>query len=164
MEVVRTSRLVLRDLQESDWEAVHACASDPEVVRYMEWGPETKEGTTDFIQRSITSQKQEPRRDYPLAVVLRSDDRLIGGYSISVSAPNSREGWIGYCLNRQFWGKGYATETVRALLGLGFDRLRLHRIFVTCEPANIASAHVLEKDGMQREAHLREHVSKGEVA
>jgi len=51
----------------------------------------------------------------------------------------------------------YATEAARALLTFGFGQLRLHRIFATCDPANTASARVLEKIGMQREGLLREH-------
>ena len=157
VEVIRTSRLLLRELQETDWQAVHTYASDPEVVRYMEWGSNTKEDTTNFIQRSITAQMEQPRKSYELAIVLKEDDRLIGACGIHVSDRNNREGWIGYCLNRQFWRQGYATETAKALLGFGFDRLCLHRIFATCEPANIVSAQVLEKIGMQHEGHLREN-------
>lgn len=74
-----------------------------------------------------------------------------------MSNMDNHEGWSGYCLNRNFWGKGYATETAKVLLRFGFDQLNLHRIFATCDPANIASAHVLEKIGMQLEGHLREH-------
>jgi RimJ/RimL family protein N-acetyltransferase len=73
-----------------------------------------------------------------------------------VSDPENREGWIGYCLNRDFWGKGYGTEVARALITFGFEQLNLHRIYATCDPQNTASAHVLEKAGMQREGHLRE--------
>ena len=156
MEVIRTDRLQLRDLQEGDCQAVHTYASDPEVVRFMDWGPNTKDETTNFIQRSIASQKEESRRDFALAVVLRSDDQLVGGCGIHVSTPSNREGWIGYCFHRHFWGKGYATETANALLRYGFCHLDLHRIFATCDPANIASGHVLEKVGMKLEGHLRE--------
>jgi RimJ/RimL family protein N-acetyltransferase len=123
----------------------------------MDWGPNAKQETVNFIQRSIVGQKEEPRRDFDLAVVLRSDDRLIGSCSIHVSSPNNREGWIGYCFNRLFWGQGHGTETAMALLGLGFGHLGLHRIFATCDPANVASARVLEKIGMQREGRLREN-------
>jgi hypothetical protein len=57
-----------------------------------------------------------------------------------------------------FWGKGYATETANALVDFGFDKLNLHRVFATCDPANTASAHVLEKIGMKREGRMREHM------
>jgi RimJ/RimL family protein N-acetyltransferase len=157
MEAVRTERLLLRDLTESDMEAVHSYASDPEVVRYMDWGPNTKEDTENFIQRAIANQKEQPRRNYTLAIVLNAEDTLIGSCGIHVSNPDNREGWLGYCLNRHFWGRGYATETARALLAFGFTQISLHRIFATCDPASIASARVLEKIDMQREGHLRKH-------
>lgn len=50
---LHTERLVLRDFEEADWEAVHCYASDPEVVRYMSWGPNTEEDTRGFIQRKL---------------------------------------------------------------------------------------------------------------
>jgi RimJ/RimL family protein N-acetyltransferase len=49
------------------------------------------------------------------------------------------------------------TEAARAVLRFGFTELKLHRIFATCRPANIGSARVLEKLGMQREGHFRQH-------
>lgn len=152
-----TERLVLREFDELDWQAVHEYASDPEVVRYMEWGPNTEDESRNFIRQAIAYQQEQPRRNYEFAVVLKARDRLIGGCGIHVSNPDSREGWIGYCFNRHFWGQGYATEAARALLTFGFDRLKLHRVFATCDPANIVSISVLEKIGMQREGHLREH-------
>jgi ribosomal-protein-alanine N-acetyltransferase len=156
VEIVRGDRLVLRDLEESDWQAVHSYASDPEVVRYMDWGPNTEDETKNFIQRSIANQKEQPRRNYTLAIVLKLDSQLIGGCGVHLSDPDNREGWIGYCLNRHFWRQGHGTETARALLRFGFDQLNLHRIFALCDPGNIASVHVLENVGMQREGHLRE--------
>ncbi len=157
MVVIRTDRLVLREFDETDRQAVHSYASDPEVVRYMGWGPNTEEETKSFIRRSIDYQKEKPRQNYRFAITLRADDRLIGGCGLHVANPDNREGWLGYCLNRDFWRQGYATETAEALLEFGFQKLRLHRICATCDPANVASAHVLEKIRMQREGHLREH-------
>ena len=157
-----TDRLVLREFDELDWQKVHEYASDPEVVRYMEWGPNTQEETRNFIQRAIAYQQEQPRRNYEFAVVLKTGDLLIGSCGIHVSNPDTREGCIGYCFNRHFWGHGYASEAARALLAFGFNRLNLHRIFATCDPVNIASIRVLEKISMQREGHLREHKwSKG---
>jgi len=157
VEIIRTERLILRDFEEADWKAVHSYASDTEVVRYMDWGPNTTEETQSFIQRTIARQQEQPRRSYDFAVVLKSRNMLIGGCSIHVSNPDNREGWIGYVLNRNFWGQGYTTETAKALLAFGFDQLNLHRIFATCDPANNGSRRVLEKIGMQLEGCLREH-------
>jgi ribosomal-protein-alanine N-acetyltransferase len=162
MKIIETERLLLRDLRRSDWQAVHEYASDPKVVQYMDWGPNTDIETKEFIQRGIKDRRKKPRSVFTLAIVLKADNGLIGSCGIHVSSPQNKEGWFGYCLNRSFWGKGYATETASALVGFGFDHLGLHRIFATCDPANTASAHVLEKSGMGREGHLRQHKwSKG---
>ena len=152
-----TKRLILRDFFETDWEAVHAYASDPEVVRYMTFGPNTEEESRSFVQRQIQKQSDDPRRDFTLAITLRKDSSLIGSCGVSVASPRDREGRIGYCLSRRFWGKGYGTEAAGALLTFGFKELGLHRIYATCDPGNAASRHVLEKIGMTPEGHLRQN-------
>jgi len=162
MRIIKTERLLLRNLEVNDWQAVNEYASDPEVVRYMDWGPNTEKETKEFIQRAMSTQEEKPRRVYTLAIVVEKEDRLIGSCGINLSNPENREGWLGYCLDRDFWGKGYGTEVARGLMDFGFTELALHRIFATCDPRNTASAHVLEKSGMKREGCLREHKwSKG---
>jgi RimJ/RimL family protein N-acetyltransferase len=162
MNAIETERLLLRDLVASDHHAVQEYASDPQVIQFMDWGPNTEDETTEFIKRSVSAQNEKPRRHFNLGIMLKDTGKLIGGCGINVSNPENREGWLGYCLNRNFWGKGYATETARGLIKFGFEKLDLHRLFATCDPENLASAHVLEKSGMKREAHLREHKwSKG---
>jgi RimJ/RimL family protein N-acetyltransferase len=86
--------------------------------------------------------------------VLQKENKVTGGCGIHVSSPEDRERWLGYCWNHRFWTKGCATEAATALLAFGFNSLDLHRIFATCDPANTASAYVLEKIGMQREGYL----------
>ena len=162
MKIIKTERLFLRNLEVNDWQAVNEYASDPEVVRYMDWGPNTEKETEEFIQRAMSTQKEKPRRKYTLAIVVEKEDRLIGSCGINASNPENREGWLGYCLDRNFWGKGYGTEVARGLMDFGFTELTLHRIFAMCDPGNTASVHVLEKSGMKREGCLREHKwSKG---
>jgi ribosomal-protein-alanine N-acetyltransferase len=157
MEKIETKRLLLRDLKETDVRAVHDYASDPAVVRYMDWGPNNREETEAFIQRALEAQKEKPRHHYTLAITLKVDKKLIGSCGVHVSNPDNREGWIGYCFNKQFWGKGYATETAKTLVEFGLKKLCLHRVFATCDPENTASARVLEKTGMKFEGHIREH-------
>lgn len=157
MVAIALPRLLLRELEARDWAAVHAYAADAEVARYMPWGPNSPAETHDFLRRAASHRRERPRRHYDFAVVLNADTRLIGAGGLHVSAPELSEAFIGYALNRAFWGQGYATETARGLLAFGFEQLGLHRIFAVCDPANAASARVLEKSGMRREGHLREH-------
>ena len=65
-----------------------------------------------------------------------------------------RIGEVGYLFNPAHAGRGYATEASRALLQVGFEELGLHRIIGRLDVRNAASARVLERLGMRREAHF----------
>ena len=149
-----TPRLRLSEYAEADFEGVHAYAQDPETVRFMTWGPNQPEDTRKFIRRAIAQQKIEPRENYHLVVRLRESDQIIGGCGIHLRWPAHRGAEIGYCFNRHFWGQGYATETMGALLQFGFEQLNLHRIIARCDPRNIGSARVMQKNGLREEAHF----------
>lgn len=149
-----TERLVLRDFEPGDRADVHRYSSDPDVVRYMNWGPNDDAATDEFLRRTLARRAPGPRNDWSLAVVRTSDGRVIG--SGSLRPRDEHTGDIGYTFARDAWGQGYATEMARALVGAGFAQLGLHRIWATCDVRNLASARVLEKTGMRREGHLRE--------
>ena len=158
-----TLRLTLRDLRDSDLERVHAYASDLEVVRYLDWGPNSVDDTRSFLALAQAAREASPRTAYHLALALRTDDQVIGGGRIEIRDAASGSGDLGYVLDRAHWGHGYATEAGRALLAFGFERLGLHRIWARCDVRNAASARVLEKLGMRREGLLRHDVRrKGE--
>ncbi|MDR2720009.1 MAG: GNAT family N-acetyltransferase [Nitrososphaerota archaeon] len=154
--ILTTDRLELRSFQETDYAQVHEYGSDPIVTRFMAWGPNTEEATRNFVQKSIEYQKEKPQTQHPFAIVLREQNMLIGGCGLIISDIENRQGWIGYCLNRKFWSQGYATEAARALIGFGFNNLKLHRVFAFCDPANTASSHIMEKVGMRYEGHFKE--------
>ena len=152
--LITTSRLILREYRETDFEGVHAYAKDAETVRFMVWGPNSSEDTRNFIQLAISQQKTEPRVHYQLAVVLKDNAQIIGGCGIHVHRPEHKNAEIGYCFNKQFWRQGFATETMRALLQFGFETLQMHRIIATCDPGNIGSERVMQKNGLRKEAYF----------
>jgi [ribosomal protein S5]-alanine N-acetyltransferase len=153
--VITTDRLLLRDFRFDDFAAVHRYATDLEVVQYMPWGPNTETDTRDFLDRNIAAAQIEPRVSYGLAVVRAEDGVLVGGIGLDPDRPDGSQASLGYCLAREIWGQGYATEAAKVLMAFGFDVLHLHRIQAACDPHNPGSACVLEKLGMTLEGHLR---------
>lgn len=147
--------LILREFVAEDWPSVQAYASNLEVVRFLPFGPSSVEDTKTFLRTVMAQQKASPRTAYELAVTERSRGRLIGSCGLRVRDPVHRSGDIGYVVGKDRWGRGYGTEIAQTLIRFGFDELKLHRIWATCDPDNAASARVLEKAGMQREGRLR---------
>ena len=152
-----TNRLLLRDFQQSDWPDVHEFSVDPEVLQFLPSDPGTVEQTQAFVQWYIDRVHDDPRMFYELAVVLSTEQKVIGWCRFAWRTDEVRQAEIAYMLNRRYWGQGLATELARALVHFGFATMGAHRIFATARPANIASWRVLEKIDMQREGHLRQH-------
>ncbi|GAB2185215.1 GNAT family N-acetyltransferase [Roseibium sp. LAB1] len=154
---VLTDRLVLRPMEACDAEALHAYQSLPEVARYQFWEPRSLEK----IRKKLTEWTEMRRLDgegtLAFAVESKENGALIGDVSLRVTNVEARQGTIGFTLNPQYQGRGYATEAGRALLCMGFEDLNLHRIFASCDARNDGSWGVMERLGMRREAHFREH-------
>lgn len=100
----------------------------------------------------IASTKGSVHRTY--LVTIRGDDHAMGGCGIHpVIEHNKAE--IGYILHPSIWGKGYATEIARALIGHAVRDLGFHRVYARADVRNTASWRVMEKAGMQRDGILR---------
>lgn len=150
-----TPRLELRELEASDFEAVHRYASDPEVTRFMTWGPNDADATHAFLARARAAASASPRRAWELAVVAREDGALVGSCGAYLRRADRREWEIGYVLARPWWRRGLGTEAVGALAHFVFETLEAHRLFATVDPANVASARLLRRLGFRLEGHQR---------
>jgi RimJ/RimL family protein N-acetyltransferase len=148
---------VLRPLLPSDFEAVHGFSSDPEVCRFMQWGPNTEEQTRAFIESTLANQETSPKITYDFVIVLAKTSQVIGNFTLRLGKADSQLGEIGYVLAREAWGKGYASEAADLVIKFGFTDLSLHKISATCEPLNFASAKVLQKAGLRFEGFLHKH-------
>jgi RimJ/RimL family protein N-acetyltransferase len=153
-ELLLGPRILLRAFLLDDVPAVLAYASDPEVTRHLEWDAYDDPVTaTNFIR----STRAGGTTWFARAIVLRSEDRVIGGADLRIVSPRDRRGEIGYGLARAWWGQGYATEAARLLLRLGFEALGLVRIEALCAVDNDRSARTLERLGLRREGRLAQY-------
>jgi RimJ/RimL family protein N-acetyltransferase len=149
-----TPRLRLREFRATDESDIHAYASDPEVVRYASWGPNTPALTRAVLESWLGEQRHWPRSSVTLAIELSAEERLIGAIRIEERDALHRAADFGYSVSRAYWNRGIATEASRALLDTAFGTLGLHRAWATCDTRNHASRRVLEKLGLRREAEF----------
>lgn len=153
--ILETNRLMLRKMLKSDASDMYEYASRSEVTEYLLWSPHESEAST----RRYLSYLQGRYRAgdfYDWAVTLRTDGKMIGtcGFTRINTDYNCAE--IGYVLNNDYWGNGYAPEAVRKVLEFGFMTLGLHRIEAKYMAGNDRSRRVMEKAGMQFEGFARE--------
>jgi ribosomal-protein-alanine N-acetyltransferase len=152
--VLETPRLVLRELQPDDAQALMAVFGDAEVLRYHDLEPfSSAEQVQQMIERLHAAFAGKQRWRWGIA--LRDSDQIIGtGGFVSWNRAWAL-GELGYDLARASWGQGLMTEALRAMIQFGFAHMGLHRIEAEVMPANRASVRVLEKLGFQYEGTLR---------
>jgi RimJ/RimL family protein N-acetyltransferase len=154
---IKTERLVLREIVHGDLPAVLAYQNDPLYLRYYAWTSRSDDDVRAFLKMLIDLQVEEPRRKFQLAITLAGDDTAIGNCGVRRKDHNEFEADIGYELNPEHWGRGYATEAARALVTHGFRELELHRVSAWCVADNTGSQGVLQKAGMRLEGRLRDN-------
>ena len=151
-----SSNLSLRLVQQFDLQNIHELLSFPEVDQYNTLGiPKNLEETQQILQIHLNDLQKKPIKSYTFTVEQNTDNQFIGLIAINLGSTKFKSAEIWYKLRPDFWGKGFATEAVKAILDFGFNTLKLHRIEAGCAVENIGSIKVLEKVGMTREGGKR---------
>lgn len=152
---LKTKRLVLRSFDLADAARVKELAGAREVaLNTMRIPHPYPDGAAE---EWISSQEQTlAEGNHAFAI---DDGQLVGAIGLHVNQDFDRAE-VGYWLGLPFWGRGYATEAVAAILRYGFEELKLNRIYAGYFSRNAASGRVMEKNGMKYEGTLREHVRK----
>lgn len=155
---IATGRLRLRPFTRGDVDAVFAYRSRADVCRYLFDEPMTRESCAEAVQQRIGQLSLDEEGDrIVLAVEPISGGGLMGEVSLILRGAESRQAEIGYIFHPDSHGHGFATEAARALLDLGFEGAGMHRIYARCDARNTPSWRLMERLGMRREAHLRDH-------
>jgi [ribosomal protein S5]-alanine N-acetyltransferase len=149
-ETFELPELRLRLPRPSDTEAVFEYGSDPEVARFSDWPVRT---SMDGLAESLLARaaRWDAGEDFYWIITLANDDRAIGGISCQITGDSAE---IGFLLARQHWGKGWATEAAKAVVGWARTCPALTRLLATCDAENLASARVLKKSGFILECRL----------
>jgi RimJ/RimL family protein N-acetyltransferase len=155
---IRTERLALRPFEPEDHAALLALHEREDVTRYLPFGARDAEAVREVLARKMaaTGLDQEGGA-LELAAILSEDRRLVGDVSLFHRSTTHRAAEVGYVFDPAFHGRGLATEATAALLEIAFDHVGYHRVYGRLDARNSASARVLEKVGMRREAHLVEN-------
>jgi RimJ/RimL family protein N-acetyltransferase len=163
---IETARLTLRPFTPGDLDDLYAYQSRPEVARYLQWEARDRAQVRQALAEQCLETSLDAEGDWlTFAVVLREAGRVVGEVGLKLLSRAQRGGETGFVFNPDYQGRGLATEATECMLAVGFDAFRWHRIIGCCDARNQASARLMERVGMRREAHLRNtEMVKGEWA
>lgn len=146
-EVLRTERLVVRELEPGDLEFVAEMLADPVTMRF--WPrPYTREEAAQWIERHRSAYCDVGSGYWLCSLV---DGVPVGQVGVLRHDTDELEDWgLGYVLDRPYWGRGYATEAARACMEWAFARHDPPRVVALIRPENLPSVAVAERLGMNR--------------
>ncbi|MDY0235193.1 MAG: GNAT family protein [Gudongella sp.] len=161
MGVINTERLRLRRFKLSDLNDFYEYAKNPNVGPNAGWEYHKSKNESILLLNSFIKSKEV------WAIELKESSKVIGSVGIhqDKKRENSNARMIGYVLNQDYWGRGYATEAVKKFIEYSFDSLKLDILSVYHYSFNEKSKRVIEKCGFQFEGMLRESsvILNGEV-
>lgn len=158
-----TERLKIRLFKEDDVDDLYEYCSDEEVTKYLSF--ETYNNKQQAIDRInyCMGLYQRLDKEITLAIEYKEEGKVIGNIDFIRWNEKDKEAEIGYILNRKYWNKGFMTEALKPLLRFGFENMELNRIEIRCDERNVASARVIEKNGLTYEGTWRQKkIIKGE--
>jgi [ribosomal protein S5]-alanine N-acetyltransferase len=154
--MLETPRLVLRPLSLADAPALQAAASDRKIADTMISIPHPyPEGEAE---RYIQSAESETSRVF--GIERKSEKGLSGVIEIRAIEPEHAQAELSFWLAPKFWGEGYMSEALQAILQFGFETLELNRIYAYHMVRNPASGKLLQDNGFVQEGVLRQRVRK----
>ena len=142
-----TQRLIARQLEPCDVDAMVSVYGDAEAMRWVDDGQPI--GALECADWISTTQRNYDTRGYGMTALVERRTQQVIGFCGLVHPGGQPEAEIKYAFQRAWWGKGLATETGRAMLAYGVKHHGLHQVIATIAPENAASQRVLEKAGMR---------------
>ncbi len=158
MLTINTERLCIRNLKISDLADFHAYRSNPEVTKYQSFDVFTMEESQQFIQRNQSKKFGKPGEWIQYGIEDVKTRKLIGDCAIKLDQQDQRLAEIGITVSHQEQRKGYAKETMIALLDFLFSRDGFHRITEIVDAENTAAICLLECLGFKQEGHFIENI------
>jgi RimJ/RimL family protein N-acetyltransferase len=152
---ITTERLILKPVEEKYAETIFKYRSDAITNRYQGWIPKTIEDVYDFLKK-ISSEIDVPDTWVQFVIIEKDSMQVIGDLGIHFLDEENKQAELGFTLDKNFQGKGYATEAVKEIINYLFNTLNKHRIIGSVDPRNTNSIKLLERLSFRKEAHFKE--------
>jgi len=154
---IHSKRLYIRPIHMDDKESVYNYRSDADTNQFLSLIPTSIEDIAAFIRKSAT-EIDVPGTWFQFVLIEKESKSLIGDIGVHFldNGTQNKQAEIGYTLDKEFRGKGYATEALTKVLDYLINTLNKHRIVASIDPQNTASIRLIERLGFRKEAHFVE--------
>lgn len=154
LKELSSERLRFRAVNDSDVDDIFQIYSDEKALEYFAREPlKNRDDAMQMVNGNLLPSLDEKALAW--AICLADSDRMIGTFTLFHIDLTNRRAEVGYILNRQFWGQGYASEALQRIIRYCFEELEFGRLEADVDPANHGSLKLLERHGFEREGYFK---------
>ena len=165
LPILETERLILRQITTSEEDGRDSLEfiNDYSVYRYWGLYDETKDTNGRHRPKkkikldyhyNLTMKEYKAKRELTWLMELKDNHKVIGEI-VLYDFRLQKQADIGYRINKDYWGKGYAPEAGQAMIKVAFEEMDLTRLQIRCFTNNPGSVRVAQKLGFQEEGLIR---------
>lgn len=151
-----TDQVILRKIVETDIEGLFEIYNNENVFTYIPGEVRKHKATVQNMIGHFERNFNQKRIIMLGICVAKAPHEIVGLAEMFDYDANVNMITIGYRLSERHWGKGIATQTVRAMVDYLFNTIGINRIQAFVMPANEKSQHVLRKNKFVREGIMRQ--------
>jgi len=149
-----TERIYLRPLEREDLPSRVKWVNDPETRRTLMFDyPLSLSKTQKWFDQILMDKTK-----INFSIISKTDNKLIGMTGLlDITTVHSRAQMYITIGEKDYWGKGLASEIIQALLEYAFTEVNLNKVYLYTIPANDRGRKVYEKNGFKNEGVLKQH-------
>lgn len=144
------SHIKIRPQQIKDAKRFFEILTNPNFI-FFGANPKSIEDEKKFLR--LNAKKRKKNIEHNFTILLGK--KIVGGCGIKINQDRKYIGEIGYFIDEEYWGKGFATQAAKLLEKIGFGKLNLSRIEILMVVKNKGSEKVAIKSGYKKEGRMR---------
>lgn len=150
---LESNRIFIRDIRESDTDAIYSYRSLNEIARFHYWEPYTKEQTKTFVTQCKDPDLSIRGEWIGLAIIYKKNNELIGDCALKIESESAE---IGCNISPIYQQLGLASEVLETLISYCFKIVGITEVYGITDSKNEASIRLMQSVGMSRVIEFEE--------
>ena len=150
--ILETERLILRRYKETDIDMQYNILCDNRLHKYIQFPNLSKEEELEYIREWISNADVDKHEKW----VIELKEKHIAIGNISVNDINKKNNYcnVGYVIQYDYWGNGYASEALEKVSNYLLDERKYYLVECSCNELNVQSIKTMIKAGFKKDGYI----------
>ncbi|MBI3984345.1 MAG: GNAT family N-acetyltransferase [Candidatus Levybacteria bacterium] len=156
MAIIKKDEVSLRSFSDKDFVKLFQLIDKNRnhIGQWLSWVSKTH--SEKDVKKTLLEWKEKDKRQETLHLKIFYNQSFVGVISFNTISKENKKAEIGYWLDKNYQGKGIMTKACKLLIEHGFNKLKLHRIEISCADGNSKSCAIPQRLGFKKEGYFKQ--------